>query len=118
MGERDGARIVYSSDRGRVCPKCGWPAGECRCSRKKADDAVPARVVAKLRLEKAGRGGKTVTVVFGLPRNALYLKELCQDLKRECGTGGAVVDETVQLQGDLRERIRGALLARGITVKG
>jgi translation initiation factor 1 len=118
MGERDGARIVYSSDRGRVCPKCGWPAGECRCSRKKTDDAVPARVVAKLRLEKAGRGGKTVTVVFGLPRNALYLKELCQDLKRECGTGGAVVDETVQLQGDLRERIRGALLARGITVKG
>src|SRR5688572_9504367 len=118
MGERDGARIVYSSDRGRVCPKCGWPAGECRCSRKGAEDAIPARVTAKLRLEKAGRGGKTVTVVFGLPRNADYLKELCQELKRECGTGGAVVDATVQLQGDLRDRIRGALLAKGITVKG
>jgi translation initiation factor 1 len=118
MAERDGARIVYSSDRGRVCPKCGWPAGECRCSRKGADDAIPARVTAKLRLEKAGRGGKTVTVVFGLPRNAGYLKELCQELKRECGTGGAVVDATVQLQGDLRDRIRDALIARGITVKG
>ena len=118
MGERDGARIVYSSDRGRVCPKCGWPAGECRCSRTRADEPIPARVIAKLRLEKAGRGGKTVTVVFGLPRNAVYLKELCQDLKRECGTGGAVVDATVQLQGDLRERIRTVLLARGITVKG
>ncbi len=118
MGERDGARIVYSSDRGRVCPKCGWPAGECRCGRKGADDAVPARVTAKLRLEKAGRGGKTVTVVFGLPRNTLYLKELCQELKRECGTGGAVVDDTVQLQGDLRDRIRAALLAKGIAVKG
>jgi translation initiation factor 1 len=118
MGERDGARIVYSSDKGRVCPKCGWPAGECRCSRKNADEAIPARVIAKLRVEKAGRGGKTVTVVFGLPHNAAFLKELCQNLKRECGTGGAVVDATVQLQGDLRERIRDALLARGIVVTG
>jgi len=118
MGERDGARIVYSSDRGRVCPKCGWPAAECRCSRKSEAEAMPARVIAKLRIEKAGRGGKTVTVVFGLPNNATFLKELCQDLKRECGTGGAVVDATVQLQGDLRERIRGVLLAKGITVKG
>ena len=79
---------------------------------------MPARVIAKLRVEKAGRGGKTVTVVFGLPNSATFLKELCQDLKRECGTGGAVVDATVQLQGDLRERIRTVLLARGITVKG
>jgi translation initiation factor 1 len=118
MAERDGARIVYSSDRGRVCPKCGWPAVECRCSRKNADEAVPSRVTAKVRLEKAGRGGKTVTVVFGLPRNEVYLKELCHDLKRACGTGGTVVDGTVQLQGDLRERMRDALLAKGITVKG
>jgi translation initiation factor 1 len=117
MAGRDDARIVYSSEKGRVCPKCGWPASDCRCSRK-ANDAVPARVVAKLRMEKAGRGGKTVTVVYGLPQNPEYLKELCQDLKRACGTGGAVVDGTVQLQGDLRERIRGVLTDRHITVKG
>ena len=79
---------------------------------------MPARVVAKLRIEKAGRGGKTVTVVYGLPQNASYVKDLCQELKRGCGTGGAVVDGTVQLQGDLRERIRALLSARNITVKG
>jgi translation initiation factor 1 len=79
---------------------------------------VPARVVAKLRIEKAGRGGKTVTVVYGLPQNASYVRDLCQELKRGCGTGGAVVDGTVQLQGDLRERIRALLSARNITVKG
>jgi translation initiation factor 1 len=118
MAARDDARIVYSSDKGRVCPKCGWPAGDCRCSRKPTGEAVPARVVAKLRIEKAGRGGKTVTVVYGLPQNADFVNELCQDLKRGCGTGGAVVDGTVQLQGDLRERIRALLSARNITVKG
>ena len=118
-GRRDDARIVYSSEKGRVCAKCGWPASDCRCSRKAVGEAtVPARVVAKLRMEKAGRGGKTVTVVYGLPQNAEYLKDLCQDLKRTCGTGGAVVDGTVQLQGDLRDRIRDVLTARHIIVKG
>ena len=118
MPDKDGARIVYSSAVGRVCPKCGWPASECRCSSKKADAPVPPRVVAKLRIEKAGRNGKTVSVVYGLPQNAAFVKELCQDLKRACGTGGAVVDGTVQLQGDLRERIRAFLLEKGIAVKG
>jgi translation initiation factor 1 len=69
-------------------------------------------------MERAGHGGKTVSVVYGLPRNAAYLKELCQELKRACGTGGAVVDGTVQLQGDLRDRIRDVLMAKGVTVKG
>lgn len=118
MADRDAARIVYSSDAGRVCPRCGWPIRECRCSRRRADEPVPARVVAKLRIETAGHGGKSVSVVYGLPQNAAFLKELCQDLKRACGTGGAVVDGTVQLQGDLRERIRGVLLEKGIAVKG
>lgn len=118
MADRDDAKIVYSSDAGRVWPRCGWPIRDCRCSRKSAGEPVPARVVARLRIEKAGRGGKTVSVVYGLPQNAAFLKELCQDLKRTCGTGGAVVDGTVQLQGDLRERIRSVLIEKGIAVKG
>jgi translation initiation factor 1 len=75
-------------------------------------------VVAKLRVEKAGRGGKTVSVVYGLPRNAAFLKELCQELKRACGTGGTVLEGTVELQGDIRERIRELLLKKGFGVKG
>jgi translation initiation factor 1 len=79
---------------------------------------VPVRVVAKLRLEKAGRAGKSVTVVYGLPRNASFLKELCQELKRACGVGGAVREDAVELQGDLRERLRELLLKKGFGVKG
>jgi translation initiation factor 1 len=81
-------------------------------------DAVPARIVAKLRTEKKGRGGKTVTVVYGLPESAKFLQELSQELKRACGTGGTVVDGGVELQGDLRERVRDALVKRGYAVKG
>ena len=109
---------VYSTESGRICPTCGWPANDCKCSSTIFTEAVPNKVVAKLRIETKGRGGKTVTVVYDLPRNSAFLKELSQELKRTCGTGGAVSDNTVELQGDQRERVRPVLLKKGWTVKG
>jgi translation initiation factor 1 len=79
---------------------------------------VPARIQAKLRIEKKGRGGKTVTVVDGLPRNAAFLKELASELKKHCGTGGSPGESTVELQGDHREALRALLTRRGWAVKG
>jgi translation initiation factor 1 len=112
------ARVVYSTGTGRVCPECGEPIERCGGRHADADEAVPSRIVAKLRMERKGRGGKTVTVIDGLPRNAAFLKELCQDLKRAAGCGGAVQDGAVELQGDLRDRAREILVRRGFTVKG
>jgi len=82
----DKGRLVYSTGVGAMCPDCGWPKDNCQCS-KQFDQPVPLKIIAKLRMEKKGRGGKTVTVVDGLPRNAAFLKELSQELKRACGTG-------------------------------
>jgi len=108
-----------------VCPGCGWPARDCKCSTRAAAEAPvpstlsgPGKIVAKLRMEKKGRGGKLVTVVFGLPQNTKFLGELCQELKRACGTGGAVSDDTIELQGDLRDRVRDYLLKKEFVVKG
>ena len=112
-------RVVYSTGVGKVCLGCGWPVKDCKCSSKRTlDEAVPGRIVAKLRMEKKGRGGKTVTVVYDLPNNVAFLKELAQELKRACGTGGAVAENTIELQGDLRDRIRDHLGKKGWTVKG
>jgi translation initiation factor 1 len=101
-----------------MCPTCGWPIDNCTCSASKNHAPVPTRVVAKLRLEKKGRGGKNVTVVYDLPRNDEFLKSLCQELKRACGVGGTVSDNAIELQGDLRDRLRERLLAKGFVVKG
>jgi len=118
MSDRN-SRTVYSTATGGTCPKCGWPQRDCKCSSQFArDEAVPSKIVAKLRMEKKGRGGKTVTVVYDLPGNAAFLKELAGELKRACGTGGSVADTTVEIQGDQRERVRGVLLKKGWTVKG
>jgi translation initiation factor 1 len=109
--------VVFSTGVGRVCATCGWPADDCRCS-KKTEEPVPKKVVAKLRLETKGRGGKSVTVVDGLPRNEAFLEGLAKELKKACGTGGAVREGAVELQGDCRERLRTLLDARGYAVKG
>jgi translation initiation factor 1 len=69
-------------------------------------------------MERAGRGGKTVTVVDGLPKNDAFLKELCAELKRLCGTGGAVREGCIELQGEHRERLRDVLAKRNFIVKG
>jgi DTW domain-containing protein YfiP len=62
-------------ERRRVCPGCGWPEKDCKCSSQRTANAqVPSRLLAKLRIEKKGRGGKTVTVVYDLPDNAAFLK--------------------------------------------
>jgi translation initiation factor 1 len=75
-------------------------------------------MVAKLRMEKTGRSGKTVTVIYGLPQNEELLKNLSQELKRACGCGGAVAEDGIELQGDLRERVRELLTKKGFAVKG
>ena len=113
------SKTVFSTGVGRICSGCGWPERDCKCSsRTAADQELPRRITAKLRLEKKGRGGKTVTVVYDLPPNAAFLRDLSQELKRACGTGGAVAEDAIELQGDLRDRVRELLLSKGFAVKG
>lgn len=111
------ARTVFSTELGRVCPRCGWPEKNCSCA-VASEESVPERVVARLRIEKAGRKGKTVTVVDSLPRNQDFLKALAKELKKACGAGGTVVENRVEIQGDRLERLREILRAKGWTVKG
>jgi translation initiation factor 1 len=110
-------RLVYSTDSGTVCARCGWPKTDCRCAAK-LEQPVPEKIVAKLRLEKSGRGGKSVTVFDGLPTYCEFLRDLAGELKRACGTGGTVREGLVEIQGDRREQLRPMLAAKGYTVKG
>ena len=119
MSAKDNVRTVYSTATDGKCATCGWPQRSCVCSGgKRSDQPLPARIVAKLRIEKKGRGGKTVTVLYDLPRNDAFLEELAARLKRECGTGGAVTENSIELQGEMRDGVRVILQRLGYTVKG
>ena len=117
MERRDPVRLVYSTATGRICATCGWPSDDCRCSTK-VEEKVPEKITVTLRIEKKGRGGKTVTVLDGLPKNEDFLEGLGKELKKALGTGGSVVGATIELQGEWRERLRALLPSKKFSVKG
>jgi translation initiation factor 1 len=82
------------------------------------DERIPEKITARLRIEKAGRRGKTVTVVDSLPRNKEFLMTLTGELKRACGSGGKAGESHIEIQGDHRERLRTLLRGKGWVVKG
>lgn len=111
-------RIVYSSESGRIstCPQCGQPYKDCRCdqataSKKKGDGIV------RIMRDRKGRGGKTVTVITGLPGQGEELAAMAQQLKKLCGTGGTVKDGNVEIQGDHCDKIQARLTSLGYKVK-
>ena len=69
--------------------------------------------------ETAGRKGKGVTVIKGLPLDDAALTALAKQLKASCGSGGTVKDGTVEIQGDHLDRVVTWLKARpeGWTIK-
>jgi translation initiation factor 1 len=67
--------------------------------------------------ETAGRGGKGVTVVTGLPMNAAALEELAGKLKRSCGAGGAVRGDKIEIQGEHRDKVLAELVKLGYDAK-
>jgi translation initiation factor 1 len=71
----------------------------------------------KIRLEKNGRGGKQVTVIFELPRRPNDYEGLCKQLKSRCGSGGTYKDHQIEIQGDHRTKVKAHLESLGYTVK-
>ena len=97
-------KIVYSTGVGRIAPARDKPA-------------APRGDGVRVRRETGGRGGKTVTVIYGVPLPEPKLKALAGELKRLCGTGGTLKDGTIEIQGDHREKIAERLRGLGHAVK-
>lgn len=97
--------LVYSTDGGRIVTKDAPKAPP------KGDGIV------RIRRETKGRKGKGVTTVSGLDLAPNDLKALCSELKKTCGTGGAVKDHVIEIQGDNKDKIKALLEKRGYQVK-
>jgi translation initiation factor 1 len=77
--------------------------------------SAPSRV--RVGREVAGRGGKGVTVITGLPFDEAQLRDLAARLKRLCGAGGAVKNGVIEIQGDHRDRLVAELCKLGLEAK-
>lgn len=97
--------LVYSTDSGRIKtePKSSAP--------------TPSDGIAKVRRETKGRKGKGVMVISGLGMSSAELKTCASKLKKVCGCGGSVVNDTIEIQGDKRDIIKVELEKLGFKVK-
>ena len=113
------SRLVYSTEIGRICPKCRKPVSDCTCDKKRPDPISQFKPdgIIRIRRETKGRKGKTVTTVFGFDLNDQALKALAKDLKQHCGTGGSVKEGMIVIQGDHRDVVKGFLEGNGFRAK-
>ncbi len=110
------SRLVYSSETGRVRPSKSKATSASTTAATSASTAASDGIVRIHRSTK-GRKGKGVCLIVGLPLSGPELKALAKKLKRTCGTGGAVKEGVVEIQGDHRERLKGELEKLGYRVK-
>jgi translation initiation factor 1 len=73
--------------------------------------------IVRVRRETGGRGGKTVTAVYGVPLAPDALAVLAKRLRSACGAGGTAKEGVIEVQGDHCERVVALLGAEGYTVK-
>ena len=106
----DSSRLVYSTDSGRVRPQRGSESSS-------NSDSSGGDGIVRLWRQSKGRGGKTVTLIEGLPGSDAQLRERAKAFKRLCGVGGAVKDRSIEIQGDQRDRLAELLRAEGLKVK-
>jgi translation initiation factor 1 len=98
-------RLVYSTQTGRIQNK------------EQIKPLINTDGIVRIRRETKGRKGKGMTTVTGLALPEKALKDLCSQLKKMCGTGGALKNGVIEIQGDNRDKIKAALEQLGHTVK-
>ncbi len=111
--------IVYSTDKGRLCPRCEHPINDCQCKASSANKTATTSNdgIVRIQRQTKSRGGKTVTVITGLPLADAELKQLGKRLKQMCGSGGTVNEGNIEIQGDHRPSLKSELERLGYTVK-
>ena len=109
--------LVYSTESGDLRKN----QNENRKKKQKKKPGMPPGIkkdgIIRVQRENKGRGGKTVSVIYGLPLTGDKLSSMAAMLKKSCGTGGTVKNNSIIIQGDKREVIIQYLQNQGYKVK-
>jgi translation initiation factor 1 len=109
-------RLVYSTEHGsHAKPMHTGKKGKDRPQAPAIKN--PAKQGVRIRRESKGRGGKNVCVIEGLGLPDDQLKALLKRLKGHLGTGGAVKDRALEIQGDHRDKLLVLLEKEGYKAK-
>ncbi len=107
MSRKNRTGVVYSTD----------PDFRFHFDSEEEPETLPAgKQDLRIWLDKKG-GGKIVSLVKGFIGTAADLEVLGKQLKNLCGSGGAVKDGEIMLQGDHRDKVLSWLAAKGYKAK-
>ena len=100
-----------------TCEVCEQPLAACVCPRDgEGRVLLPGEQTAVISRQKR-RKGKVVTVIEGLDPAASDLKAILKTLKTVCGSGGTINENTIEVQGDHREKVAKVLKEMGYATK-
>ena len=114
--------LVYSSEDGMI-NKSSQPSAKAGKRNKKKKGATPSPIKntnkqgVRIMRESKGRGGKSVSVITGLNLDKETLKKLGKTLKAQLGTGGAIKEGNIEIQGDHRKKLLELLGKQNIKAK-
>ncbi|MEL6494917.1 MAG: translation initiation factor [Cyanobacteria bacterium J06623_7] len=80
-------------------------------------DLPPEQQDLRIQATRSGRKGKTVTVVTGLQHNSESLSRLLKKLKSQCGSGGTIKNNNLEIQGDHKQKLWETLTKMGYQAK-
>ena len=80
-------------------------------------DLPPQEQDVRIQATRAGRKGKTVTVITGFQHKPETLSKLLKQLKAKCGTGGTVREDTLEIQGEHKQKLLELLIKSGYKAK-
>ncbi|MDI6720868.1 MAG: translation initiation factor [Candidatus Aenigmarchaeota archaeon] len=90
-----------------ICSKCGLPAELCVC----VTIAKEAQKIKITLVQK--RYGKYMTVIKGIDKKKIDIRDLMKKLKSKLACGGTYKNDEITLQGDHRDRIKSVLITEG-----
>jgi translation initiation factor 1 len=102
--------IVYSTQSGRMCPRCSQPLKSCTCANTAPP---PGDGIVRLMRRTKGCKGKGVTMITGLDLPPGEMKKLAKKFKQKCGSGGSVKNGIIEIQGDHRDLLEQELRRLG-----
>ena len=105
-----------SSKKRMVYQEFGQPDNETVLARG-IQDLPPQQQNLKVQASRKGRKGKTVTVIFGFQSKPETLTKLLKQLKAQCGSGGTLKDNTLEIQGNHTTKIVQILTKLGYKAK-
>lgn len=77
----------------------------------------PQQQNLRIQASRKGRQGKTVTVISGFQAQPETLKSLLKQLKNQCGAGGTLKENTMEIQGDRSQQLLEILTKLGYRAK-